>query len=242
MENKLRYLYALQIIDLKLDELEELKGDLPQLVNELTEKVNSLKSKSKELESNIKTNKVKSDGADTDIIDLTEKMEKYKKQQFQVKTNKQYDALTREIENSGKTIEQLTKDILSFDGIVVNAKEELLKVKDELKEAVNELEEKQKELDEVAEENEEEELKYKHKRDKVLVRINKEDRQLYERIRKAKNGNAVVPVKRNACSGCYNSVPPQKMVELRQNAKIFTCEHCGRILVSDKIVEISADL
>lgn len=242
MENKLRYLYALQIIDLKLDELEELKGDLPEIVNQLTGRIETLKAKSKELDSNFKTNKIKSDEADTEIIDLTEKIEKYKKQHYQVKSNKQYDALTREVENAEKLIEQLTKDIDVYDGNSLNAKEELQKVKDELKELVDELEDRQKELDEVTAENEEEELKYKHEREKLIVRINKEDRQLYERIRKAKSGTAVVAVKRNACSGCYNSVPPQKMVELRQNEKLFTCEHCGRILVSDKIVELGSGL
>lgn len=242
MENKLRYLYALQMVDLKLDELEELKGDLPDIVNQLSERIESLKAKSKELESNFKTNKIKSDEADTEIIDLTEKVEKYKKQQYQVKNNKQYDALTREVENAEKMIEQLTKDIDVFDGNSLNAKEESQRVKDELKELVDELKDRQKELDEVTEENEEEELKFKHEREKLIVRINKEDRQLYERIRKAKNGTAVVAVKRNACSGCYNSVPPQKMVELRQNEKLFTCEHCGRILVSDKIVELGSGL
>lgn len=242
MENKLRYLYALQIIDLKLDELEELKGDLPEIVNQLTGRIETLKAKSKELDSTFKTNKIKSDEADTEIIDLTEKIEKYKKQHYQVKSNKQYDALTREVENAEKLIEQLTKDIDVYDGNSLNAKEELQKVKDELKELVNELEDRQKELDEVTAENEEEELKYKHEREKLIVRINKEDRQLYERIRKAKSGTAVVAVKRNACSGCYNSVPPQKMVELRQNEKLFTCEHCGRILVSDKIVELGSGL
>jgi predicted nucleic acid-binding Zn-ribbon protein len=65
---------------------------------------------------------------------------------------------------------------------------------------------------------------------------------LYERIRKAKGGLAVVPVKRNACGGCYNAVPPQKVLELRRNNKIYTCEHCGRILVSDEIVEKSATI
>lgn len=242
MENKLRYLYALQTIDLKLDELEELKGDLPNIVNQLTERVESLKAKSKELENSFKTNKIKSDEADTEIIDLTEKMEKYKKQQYQVKNNKQYDALTREVENAEKLIEQLTKDVDVFDGNAQNAKEETQRVKDELKELVDELEDRQKELDEVTAENEEEELKFKHEREKLIVRISKEERLLYERIRKAKNGIAVVAVKRNACSGCYNSVPPQKMVELRQNEKLFTCEHCGRILISDKIVELGSGL
>jgi uncharacterized protein len=242
LENKLRYLYALQQIDLKLDELEELKGDLPQLVNELKSKVDSLKKSLQELETQIKSNKIKSEEADTEILDLTEKIEKYKKQQYQVKNNKQYDALTREIENSQKKIEQLNKDIDLFDGNFANAKEELQRIKEELALSAAELNEKQEELDTVSKENEEEELSLQHQREKIIARIKKDDRQLYERIRKAKNGNAIVPVKRNACSGCFNSVPPQKMLELRQNEKLFTCEHCGRILVSDKIVEISSGL
>lgn len=242
METKLRFLYALQQVDSHLDELEDFKGELPATVNQLTEAVNSLKTKITELETGIKNNKKKSDESDVEQIGLSAKIEKYKKQQYEVKTNKQYDALTHEIENSEKRIEQLTNEIIILEGNIKNAKEDLEKLKEELKVAKQELKEKEAELDVIIKENEEEELKLRHDREKLLARINKQDFAAYNRIRNAKDGLAVVSVKRNACGGCYNSLPPQKIQELRQNTHMFTCERCGRILVSDTIVEGSKNL
>ncbi len=242
LEDKLRYLYALQKVDLHLDELEEMKGDLPQNVAELTAKENDLKAKIEKLESTIKSNIIKSDGADVEMLSLIEKIEKYKKQQFEVKSNKQYDALTREIENAEKRIEQLSKDINVFEGHIRNYKVDLETSKTELETVHQELSEKKKELGIVAKDNEEEELKYRHQREKLVVRIDKQDLIQYEKIRKAKSGKAIVAVKRNACGGCFNSVPAQKLLELRQNEKLYTCEYCGRILVSDKIVETSSNI
>lgn len=237
METKLIHLFALQLVDSHLDELEYFKGDLPTTVRELSERVNDLKNKINQIEGQIKENKLKSDEADIEMIDLAEKIEKYKKQQFQVKTNRQYDALTLEIENAEKKIEELTKQIAIYDGNIKNFKNDLEMLKKDLAATVEEFEEKQSELDKISKENEQEELEYKHKREKLLVKISKADLALYERIRKAKDGKAVVPINRNSCGGCFNAVPIQRLVELRQNKKIFTCERCGRILVSDYIVE-----
>jgi predicted nucleic acid-binding Zn-ribbon protein len=99
------------------------------------------------------------------------------------------------------------------------------------------LEEKRQALTEVSKNTEKEELEFNHEREKILVRINKADITLYERIRKARQGKAVVAVKRGACGGCFNRIPPQKILELRRNDAIFTCERCGRILVSDEIAQ-----
>ncbi len=242
LETKLLYLYALQQVDSQLDELENYKGDLPATVNQLTESVNKLKTKITELESEIKNYMKKSDEADAEQLSLTEKITKYKKQQYEVKTNKQYDALTHEIENAEKKIEQLLNDIIMYEGKIKNGKEDLEKLREELKATEAELEEKQAELDLIIKQNEEEELSLQHEREKIIVRVSKQDLATYNRIRNAKNGLAVVSVKRNACGGCYNNLPPQKIQELRQNTNMFTCERCGRILVSDTIVEGSKNL
>ena len=100
----------------------------------------------------------------------------------------------------------------------------------------------QKELREVTKEHEKEESKLRRERDKIAAQISKGDLGLYDRISNAKSGTAVVAVKRNACGGCFNRIPPQKILELRQNSNLFTCEHCGRILVSDGIVEMCNSL
>ncbi len=241
MEDKLRRLYALQKVDTSLDELEELKGDLPTAIANLEEKIQQVENQLKELENTVKQSLIERDRADLDIATLTEKIEKYKAQQFQVKTNREYDALSREMDNAQESIMKLEKEMETLEGKAQVAKEDMEKLKPQLEDLQKELAEKKRELGEVTKANEDEELRLCHEREKIVVRIDKSDLAIYERIRKAKGGKAVVPVRRNACGGCYNAVPPQKVLELRKNNKIYTCEHCGRILVSDEIVKTSAN-
>jgi len=240
LEERLSKLYALQKIDKGLDELEELKGDLPAAVAELEARVNAEQDRIKELEAIIRQSHVDRDKTDLEIISQTEKIEKFKAQQFQVKSNRQYDALSREIDMAQDMITKLEKELDIIEGKMAVAREDMEKAKARLEEATKELEEKRQELEEVSKANEDEELRLKHDREKILKRISKQDLALYERIRKAKGGIAVVPVRRNACGGCYHFVPPQKVLELRQNDRIYTCENCGRILVSDEVVLKSA--
>jgi hypothetical protein len=240
VENKLRLLYSLQQVDSQLQEVHELKGDLPSIVAELDSKVATIKAKIKELNDLIKKSRIERDKADVEIIDLAEKIEKYKSQQLQVKSNKQYDALTKEIEAAEARSESQEKSMAELEGKMQLAKKDVDDLAAQLLESSKELEEKQKELREVNKEHEKEELKLEHERDKLLARIDKTDLERYQRIKKAKGGKAVVPIKRSSCGGCYNRIPPQKLLELRQNNKFYVCEHCGRILVSDHVVELSS--
>lgn len=242
MEYKLKLLYSLQQVDSQLQEVQELKGDLPSIVAELEAKVDGLKAKIKELNNFIKKSKIDRDSADGEIIDLAEKIERYKSQQLQVKSNKQYDALTKEIEAAEERSSALEKSMAEIEGKMQVTKADIDTLTAQLEESTGELEEKQKELREVNKEHEKEELKLQHEREKLLVRIDKADLERYERIKNAKGGKAIVPIKRGACGGCYNRVPPQKILEIRQNQKFFVCEHCGRILVSDQVVETSSAL
>jgi uncharacterized protein len=230
-------LYALQRVDSNLDELHELKGDLPHLVEVLEKKLQEKDTLRKSLEATVKHSHVRRDEIDLEIITTKEKIEKYKEQQFQIKTNKQYDSLTREIDLSQERVKTLEKEMESIEGKGVNAKTDLETLAPELDELRKELKERQAELDLVNKEHEDEELKLKHEREKLIVRIDKSDVKSYERIRKALGGKAVVGVRRNACGGCFKRVPPQVSVELRKNSRVMICEHCGRLLVSDDIVE-----
>ena len=237
MENRLRLLYALQRVDSNLDDLHELKGDLPHLVEVLEKKLQEKDTLRKSLEATVKHSHVRRDEIDLDIVSTKEKIEKYKEQQFQIKTNKQYDALTREIDSSQERVKTLEKEMETIEGKAANAKTDLETLAPELQELRKELKERQAELDHVNKEHEDEELKLKHEREKLIARIDKNDVKAYERIRKALGGKAVVAVRRSACGGCFKRVPPQVSVELRKNSRLMTCEHCGRLLVSDDIVE-----
>ena len=242
MENNLKYLFALQQVDSHLQEILDLKGDLPSVVQDLETRISEMKGKLKELNDLVKKSRVDRDNADVSIIDLAEKVEKYKGQQLQVKSNKQYDALSKEIDAAEERSTRLEKDMESLEGTMQTAKADIETFSKQLEELVGELDDRKKELREVNKEHEKEELKLHHEREKFLVRIGQADLERYERIRKAKAGIAVVAVKRGACGGCFSRVPPQKILELRQNSRLFVCEHCGRILVSDEIVGMSSAL
>lgn len=240
LEKRLQIMYALQQVDLKLNDLEELKGDLPFAVKELQEKMAGLEAQFREQEDTVKSSRIERDKHDVDVAATREKIERYKAQQYQVRTNKQYDALTREIDSGEATIVKLEKEMDALADRSRVAGETAESLRGALGEARKAFQERERELDEVSRATEEEELQLKHEREKLVARLEKKDLATYERIREAKDGKAVVAVKRNACGGCFNFVPAQRILELRKNKNIFTCEHCGRILVSDEIVQTSS--
>ena len=235
MEAKLRQLYALQQIDSSLDDLEELKGDLPARIGDLETQEAALKAQLAALESEMRGAFAQRDNADSEIIALREKSEKYKTQQFAVRTNREYDALTREMDAAQDTITRLEKEMELLEGKATVARNDIEALKVKIAELDGMLGEKRTALAEVSKTTEEEELRLRHEREKIVHKVPKADLTQYERIRKAKKGKAVVPVRRGACGGCFNRVPPQKLLELRQNSKLYLCEHCGRIIVSDEI-------
>lgn len=240
MEEKLRQLYTLQLIDTQLDEIEKMKGDLPSAVRALEEKVSGLKAKLASLEATMREAFAQRELADNEILALKEKTEKYKEQQLHVRNNKEYDALTREMDHAVEAIANLTKIMNEQENRGTVARTDIEATTKELEEACAQLEEKRQELAAVSKTTEDEELKYKHEREKALARVSKQDLAMYERIRKAKSGRAVVPLKKNSCGGCYTAVPPQKILELKQNNKWYTCERCGRIIISEEMAESAA--
>lgn len=237
MENRLKLLYSLQHVDLELREIQEMKGDLPHRVEALQARVDEMKEKLDALNATMNESKIVREQADCEILEIAEKIERYKGQQLNVKSNRQYDALTREIENAEHRSALLQRGMEEAEGRLHIARTDSEAVRAQSDQITEELKECQKELKSVNREHEKEELKLRHDRDKITVRLDRDDIERYERILNAKGGVAVVPVKRNACGGCYSRVPPQKILELRKNSQIHVCEQCGRILVSDSLTE-----
>lgn len=236
METKLRNLFALQRVDLELDILDEAKGDLPKEIREMEEKENAASARLAELEKTMRDAFAQRDTTDNSILALREKCERYKKQQYEVRNNKEYDALTKETDAATMMIAKLEKEMESLESKGTIARTEIETVRKELEEMKPHLADHRAALAAVSKVNEEKELQTLHEREKLVVRIPGGDLATYTRIRKAKKVVAVVPVRRNSCGGCYGRVPPQKLLELRKNDRIYLCEHCGRIIVSDDIV------
>lgn len=237
MQTRLKILYQLQLIDDQLDELEELRGDLPNTVNSLKSQINELRDEIKKKEKEKKESLEQRQLNEEEIEKLIESQKKFKAQLYQVRNNKEYDALTKQIDHTEETIKKLEaeNDALADKSKTLSAEiEEILPKVEELE---KELKEKEADLKDIIKANEKEENKLLEERKKVEAQVKKPDLAVYTRIRKAKKGRAVVTIKRSACSGCHNIIPSQRQLEIRRNDRIFTCEYCGRILVSQEIAD-----
>lgn len=233
MQQSLKQLMELQKLDTELNRLEEMRGDLPSQVRSLNKEVDDAKKEHKENEIKLQSYQKERDLLDMEIKDLEGKKKKYQSQLFEVKTNREYDAVTHEIETVTAEIEMKENRLLELMDLDADLKK---KLEDEHK-TITELEEKLKvnsiELEKKMAATEKDEATLKHERDKIIHKMDKRLISTYERIRKAKSGFAVVPVLRNACGGCFKSLPPQKILEIRPMDRIFLCDVCGRILVWD---------
>jgi uncharacterized protein len=234
LKNKLRSLYMLQLLDAELDELRESRGDLPDAVEGLAAHVLELQTRIEESAAALKIGATERSRKEKETLELIEKIEKYKTQQLQVQSNKEYDALTHEIEMAETVIRQYEEDIERFTSEAETIKAKKDAHDEQLTGLAAELAEKQEELKAVLAVTEEEENKFVSKREEALSHILPDDLEVYTRIRNAR-GKAIAPIRRGSCSGCYNIVPPQLILEIKKHNRVYHCEHCGRILISEDL-------
>lgn len=237
MKNRLTTLYQLQLLDDQLDMMEELRGDLPLAVNDLNSRIQDIQdqidAKEKEKKNSLETRK----SNEEEVARLKASLKKFKSQLYQVRNNKEYDALTKEIDHSEEHIEKLEEENIEMEDLSEKLKIEIEDLNPQLAELKKELKAKQSELKKIIKANEVEEIKLEEDRKKIAAGIRKSDYNTYKRIRKALFGKAVVTINRGACSGCHNVVPSQRQIEIRQNNRLFTCESCGRLLVSKDVAD-----
>ncbi|MBZ0264877.1 hypothetical protein K8I28_09425 [bacterium] len=224
----------LQSIDSKLLELEEEKGDLPKIVVRLTDE---METKQSELENHrTRVSDIGKERRDLDNqIQMTQvKLKKYQEQLYSVTTNREYDAITSEIESAQAQIKDFEESQLKL----LDEEEVLSGQINDLEEAINainrELSERRAELEEKEEETRSEETELNHAREKLAVRIKKPLMAHYERIRIAKEGTGAAHLYASACGSCYAVVPPQRQAEIRRMEDIILCESCGVILLPEQ--------
>ncbi|PIP78358.1 MAG: hypothetical protein COW85_04300 [Ignavibacteria bacterium CG22_combo_CG10-13_8_21_14_all_37_15] len=234
MKNKLKLLYQLQEIDNQLDHLEELRGDLPLNVQALVTQINNIQRTITEKEEEQESSIVKRNKNEEEIERLIENQKKFKAQLYSVRNNKEYDALTKEIDHSDELVKKHHAENDAMADLSKKLSFEIDEITPQLDELKKELKEKEEDLDRIIKSNEKEEAKYLAERSKIEPQIRKGDYAAYLRIRKAKKGLAVATVVRSACSGCHKIIPSQKQIEIRKKDKIYYCEYCGRILVSSE--------
>jgi uncharacterized protein len=236
VEEKLASLVALQKIESKLDELHVLKGELPMEVADLEDELQGLKNRQLRIEEEI--------NGITDFIaqkneaikEANALVKKYEKQSTDVKNNREFEAINKEMEMQQLEVKLCEKHIKDANEEIAEKAVALEKAKKAIgnKEAV--LSTKKGELEKIISANEKEEKHFNKLA--AEAKQNVEPRLLlsYEKIRKSyRNGLAVVPVERDACGGCFNAIPPQKQSEIKQRKKVMICENCGRIMVDDEL-------
>jgi len=238
IEEKLRALYSLQLIDSEIDKIRTLRGELPLEVQDLEDEVagletriNNLKAETAEMEKSI-LNK------NNEITTSQGLIKKYEEQQNNVRNNREYDSLSKEVEFQTLEIELCNKKIREFTILVTDKKAVMAEAQATLEERMHDLESKKSELDDITRDTQKEEEQLDKKSLEFQTRIEERLLTAYKRIRtNARNGLAVVSVQRDACGGCFNQIPPQRQLDIKSRKKIIVCEYCGRILVDDEIVK-----
>ncbi|MBS1545093.1 MAG: hypothetical protein JST14_15765 [Bacteroidetes bacterium] len=239
---KLEALVKLQSIDTKLDQLRKLRGDLPDEVQDLEDEIEGYRTRmtryeadQKEIEDSIKKNK--------EAIKEAEKLvKKYNEQQKNVKNNREFDAITKEIELQELEVQICEKKIKEAKEKIEEKKVEIGKIEGSIKERMDDLENKKKELEEIAGESQEEEKRLLAEREKATKKIEDKLLKYYERLRSnLSNGLAVVRVVRGAAEGCNIIIPPQKIAEIREKKKLVIDEHSGRILADVDMESMEED-
>jgi len=243
VEDKLKALFNVQVLDSKLDKLRAVRGELPMEVSDLEDELAGLQTRISnianeviEFEEKIKVNKEK-------IKDSQSLIKKYTDQLNNVKNNREFEALNKEVELQGLEILAAEKRIYDI-GKQIEEKNELIEgVKSGLESRMLDLEHKKSELTEIVTETEKEEDVILKDRAEVETHVEEKLIKAYNRIRiNVKNGIAVAPILRSSCGGCFAKMPPQLEADIRSYKKIVICEHCGRVLVDAKLAGIEDEI
>ena len=237
VEERLRALYSLQLVDSEIDKIKTLRGELPLEVQDLEDEIAGLETRLGNLREEVVNLEKAVSKKNNEITDAEALIKKYEEQQKNVRNNREFDSLSKEIEFQNLEIELFNKKIKEFTAQIDEKKALISDSETTLSERKTDLDNKKSELDEIISDTQKEEEGLYNKSEKVQELI--EDRLLtaYKRIRSnARNGLAVVPVQRDACGGCFNQIPPQRQLDIKSRKKIIVCEYCGRILVDDEII------
>ncbi|MCZ2100953.1 MAG: C4-type zinc ribbon domain-containing protein [Chitinophagales bacterium] len=232
---RLKALYSLQQIDSKLDSIVVLKGELPMEVSDLEDEISGIQTRIKKHENAIAEVDNEILKHNTNIKEAETLIAKYEKQLDNVKNNREFDALTKEIALQKLEIQLSQKKIREANVLKETKTETLDQFTAKLAQRTKDVEAKKVELQKIIEKTDKEEAKLMKESEKARKVI--EDRILtsYDKIRKTyRNGLAVVPISRGACGGCFNRIPPQMQIEIGVMKKIIACEHCGRVLIDDQ--------
>jgi len=241
-EDKLRALYDLQIIDSRIDKIRAMRGELPLEVEDLEKELEALKEKIGNLEAELEDLDTQINHKNIAIKDAKALIKKYEEQQNNVRNNREFDALTKEVEFQNLEIQLAEKRIGEFKVKIEHKKELLENANAKLEERTNDLEVKKNDLEGILKDTDKEEKFLLKKSDEFSKNIEYRLLTQYRRIRdNSANGLAVVTIERGASGGSFFVIPPQRQIDIAQRKKIIFSEHCGRILVDPELAQEEED-
>ena len=234
MQEKIMALYELQKIDSKIDEINKVKGELPLEVQDLEDEMAGMKTRIEHINAEIEELNTLTKQRKREVDQAKIMIGNYKEQQNNVRNNREFDAITKEIEYQELEIELAEKRLKEYAAGIKAKKLQLEEAEAAMQDRTADFTAKKAELDGIEAETAPLVAEYEVQAAQARGKIDERLLSAYERIRRnVRNGLAVVTVKRDACGGCFNRIPPQRQVDIRQGKKIIICEYCGRILVAD---------
>ncbi len=240
VESRLRSLYELQTVLSEIDRIKTIRGELPLEVKDLEDNLEGLRTRIANFTAEIEELKVRLSQEKEKISDSQNKIARYKEQLDNVRNNREFDLLTKEVEFQTLEIELAEKHLVDFSRQIENKTAEIKKKKKKISDNEHVLGEKKAELEEIVSETRQDEERLRQQAKDLEPKIDAYTLNAFKRIRKnARNGLGVVYIQRNACGGCFNRIPPQKQLEIKLRKKIIVCEYCGRIIIDPEIAGVA---
>ena len=239
VEERLKALYELQTLLSEIDRIKTIRGELPLEVQDLEDEIAGLETRIQKYKAEVDDLRAQTVKKKHDIEQAKALIDKYTEQQNNVRNNREFDFLSKEIEFQNLEIELAEKRIREFSAQSEQKAKDIVAANETLTDRQHILGEKKSELDEIVSETKQDEERIREKAKKLEAKIDPRLLTAFKRIRKsARNGLGIVYIQRNACGGCFNRIPAQRQMEIKMHKKIIVCEYCGRIMIDPELAGI----
>lgn len=242
VEQRMKALYELQTILSEIDRIKQIRGELPLEVKDLEDNIEGLKTRIENYRRDVEDFRRKTSIEKEKINESQAKIARYKEQLDNVRNNREFDLLSKEVEFQTLEIELSEKHLNEFARAIDSRNADIAATEEKLSDSQHILQEKKAELDEIVSETRQDEERLRVRAKEIEPTIDERTLKAFKRIRdNARNGLGIVYIQRNACGGCFNRIPPQKQMEIKMHKKVIVCEYCGRIMIDPELAGVTED-
>ncbi len=240
VEQRLKSLYELQTILSEIDRIKTIRGELPLEVKDLEDNIEGLRTRIENFHKDVEDFRKKTLVEKEKINEAQGKIARYKEQLDNVRNNREFDLLSKEVEFQTLEIELCEKHLNEYARAIDAKTNEIASTEEKFRDSEHILKEKKAELDEIVSETRQDEERLRIQAKEIEPRIDERTLKAFKRIRdNARNGLGIVYIQRNACGGCFNRIPPQKQMEIKMHKKVIVCEYCGRIMIDPELAGVA---